>query len=232
MSESDRLVQEQIRYYEDRAPEYEDLWFRRGALDLGPGGNAAWFAETSAVEEAVDAFDASGTVLEIACGSGILTRRLAPRASRLVAVDTSSAMLERNRSRFGRPTVEFVQADVFEWEPGERFDAIVMGAFISHVPPDRFDRFWERLRSWLAPDGEVFLVDELPLPGAVPPEERVEGGPWYAHRRWLADGREYTVVKIFYEPNHLAAELNALGWDADLWTSRERFYFGTVRPRS
>ena len=56
--ESDRLVAEQIRYYDDRASEYEDLWFRRGRYDMGQDFNEGWFRETALVEAAVDAFDA------------------------------------------------------------------------------------------------------------------------------------------------------------------------------
>ena len=104
--EADRLVAEQIRYYDDRASEYEDLWFRRGRYDMGPDFNDGWFRETALVEAAVDAFDASGSVLELACGSGIWTRRLAPRARRLVAVDSSSSMIELNRGRFGAANVD------------------------------------------------------------------------------------------------------------------------------
>jgi demethylmenaquinone methyltransferase/2-methoxy-6-polyprenyl-1,4-benzoquinol methylase len=105
MSEdADRLVAEQIRYYDDRASEYEDLWFRRGRYDMGSEFNEGWFRETALVEAAVDAFDAGGSVLELACGSGIWTRRLAPRARRLVAVDSSSSMIELNAGASARPT--------------------------------------------------------------------------------------------------------------------------------
>ena len=38
----ERILQEQARYYESRAPEYDDVWFRRGPYDLGPEGNGAW----------------------------------------------------------------------------------------------------------------------------------------------------------------------------------------------
>jgi hypothetical protein len=36
--------------------------------------------------------------------------------------------------------VEYVHADVFAWEPVERFDAALTGFFVSHIPPDRFAR--------------------------------------------------------------------------------------------
>jgi RimJ/RimL family protein N-acetyltransferase/SAM-dependent methyltransferase len=227
----DALLAEQIRYYDDRAAEYEDLWFRRGRYDVDPAFNEAWFRETATVEAAADAFDASGAVLEIACGSGLWTWRLAPRAHRLVAVDSSSAMLELNRRRFDGPNVEYVRADVFAWDPGKRFDAAFAGFFVSHVPPDRFRAFFARLASWLEPGAELFLVDDVVGPDRPYSGDAVEGGPAFAHRRRLADGREYVIVKCFYEPKGLVAALDDAGWDADIMTSGVYFLYGTARPR-
>jgi demethylmenaquinone methyltransferase/2-methoxy-6-polyprenyl-1,4-benzoquinol methylase len=228
--EVERLLAEQIRYYDDRAPEYEDLWFRRGRHDRGRGFNERWFAETAIVEAAADAFDATGMVLELACGSGLWTRRLAPRARRLVAVDSSPTMLALNRERFGGPNVEYVQADVFDWEPGERFDAIFTGFFVSHIPPERFARFWGRVATWLTPEGRVFLVDDAAGPGRPYSGAAVPDGLPFAHRRELPGEREYTIVKVFYEPEELAAALDAVGWDADLRRSGVHLLYGTARP--
>ncbi|MDP9296539.1 MAG: class I SAM-dependent methyltransferase, partial [Actinomycetota bacterium] len=128
-----RLLREQIRYYDDRAPEYEDLWYRRGRHDLGPDFNTRWFEETAIVEAAVDAAASEGSVLEIGCGSGLWTRRLAGSASRYVALDSSRTMLELNRGRNDGSNTEYVLADAFDWEPSTdaQFDLIFFGFFIS-----------------------------------------------------------------------------------------------------
>src|SRR5262245_45471059 len=115
--EVERILQDQARYYEHRAPEYDDVWFRRGPYDLGAEGNRRWFEETARLERAVDDLDASGIVLELACGTGIFTRRLAPRARRLIAVDAAAATLSINRERVADPRVEYVHGDLFDWDP-------------------------------------------------------------------------------------------------------------------
>lgn len=229
--EVDRLLAEQIRYYEARAAEYEDLWFRRGRHDRGPAFNERWFRETAIIEAAADSFDASGRVLELACGTGVWTRRLASRATQLVAVDSSPATIELNSGRYGTPNVAYIQADLFDWEPDGRFDAAFIGFFVSHIPPDRWSAFWTRLASWLEPGASAFIVDDAAGPGRPYSGDAVEGGPAFAHRRRLADGREYTIVKRFYEPAELVAGLDAVGWDADIRGSGGHFQFGTVRPR-
>jgi Methyltransferase domain len=227
----ERILAEQIRYYDDRAPEYEDLWFRRGRYDRGLAFNERWFDETAIAEAAVDAFAWSGTVLELACGSRLWTRRLAPRARRLVAVDSSPMMLERNRSRFGGPNVAYEQADLLAWEPGERFDAIFTGFFVSHIPPDGFAAFWRRVASWRAPGGAVFLVDDEAGPERPYSGDVVHGGPAFAHRRRLPGDREYTIVKVFYSPGSLTEAFDAVGWEAELRSTGEHFLYGTARAR-
>jgi SAM-dependent methyltransferase len=228
------ILREQHRYYEDRASEYDDVWYRRGIYDLGPDGNERWFEETARLEAAVDALKISGLVLELAAGTGLFTRHLAPCADRLIAVDAAAPALAINRSRVSGPNVEHVIADLFRWEPpeGMRFDWIFFAFLISHILPDRLHEFWDRIAGWLAPGGRVFFCDDLEGAEArhSNPGESVDGGPEFAHRRRLSDGREYTIVKVFYGPAVLRDRLAALGWTADIRTTGEEFFYGTARP--
>jgi SAM-dependent methyltransferase len=231
----DRILDEQARYYEARAPEYDDVWYRRGRYDLGPEGNARWFDETARLEAAVDAFGATGEVLELACGTGLFTRRLAPRARHLTALDGSAAMIEANRARVRDPRVTYVRADLFAWEPpaGVRYDAIFSSFLISHILPDRFEDFWERLARWLAPTGRVFFCDDVAGAEARPsnPGDPVDDGPDFAHRRRLSTGQEYTIVKVFHQPEGLTQALSDLGWAAVIETTGVEFFYGiATRP--
>jgi SAM-dependent methyltransferase len=223
------LLANQIRYYEDRADIYEKLYERRDEHDLGPEGNARWFAETSILESSIGSLDVRGSVLEIACGTGLWTRWLAPRASRLVCVDSSPRMLQRNRELVGDPGIHYVLADVFEWGPAERFDVIVMGFFVSHIPPGRFTGFWDGVRRWLTPRGVVWFCDDAAGPDRPRTGDRVSGIP-HAHRRRLR-GREYTIVKVFYESEELGVKLSGLGWDADVRSAGSDLLYGTAKAR-
>lgn len=229
--EDEDLVREQIRYYDDRADAYDDVYFRRGTHDVDPDFNTRWAAETSQLEASLAAVDASGDVLELACGTGLWTRFLAPRARSLVAVDASGHMLERTRERVRDAHVKYVRADVFGWEPDTTFDLIVVGFFVAHVPPSRFDAFWASVARWLRPDGVVWIADDSsgrmrPYSGA-----EVVGGPAHAHHRRLGT-RGYTIVKMFWKPEDLTAKLGELGWDAELSGTGEHFLVGTARPHS
>jgi demethylmenaquinone methyltransferase/2-methoxy-6-polyprenyl-1,4-benzoquinol methylase len=206
-----RLIEEQQRYYRARAPEYDDWWLRRGRYDFGPESNERWFAEAAEVERLLAEFDPRGRVLELAAGTGLWTRHLAGYADSLTAVDAAPETLELNRARVDGD-VEYVVADLFAWEPPRRFDVCFFGFWLSHVPPSRFAEFWRLVDRALEPDGRFFLVDSAdPTPGA--PSVQVDE---HRSRRTLADGREFEVVKRWYEPNALERDLEALGWRASI----------------
>jgi trans-aconitate methyltransferase len=61
---------------------------------------------------ACDAPASAGDVLELACGTGLWTQRLAPHAASLTAIDGSPEMLERCRARVNDPGVRYVTADL------------------------------------------------------------------------------------------------------------------------
>jgi SAM-dependent methyltransferase len=231
----DRILQEQAHYYEARASEYDDVWYRRGPFDMGPEANARWFEEVARLEAAIDEFDASGDVLELAAGTGLITRRIAPRATSLIAMDASASVLEINRARIGDdPSVEYVQADIYEWEPpgGRRFDEIVFTFLLSHVPPQRFEEFWARIARWLKPDGRVFFADDRHEGETRPSNPGIQAseGHDFAHVRQLHDGREFTIVKIFYTPEGIVEELAPLGWHVDAATTGDEFVYGVATP--
>jgi SAM-dependent methyltransferase/ribosomal protein S18 acetylase RimI-like enzyme len=226
----DDLLRSQIAYYDDRAPTYEDRWYRRGAHDRGSWVNDRWFAETAIAEADLRSIDATGDVLEVACGSGIWTKILAPRARRLVALDASTQMIRRNRLSVADPKVDYRLADVFVWDTDERFDLIVAGFFVSHVPPSRFEGFFAKLARWLRPDGRLWLVDDA-NPSSTPSADAASlAGTHHAHRRLVGEN-EYTIVKLFYPPEVLTALLDRLGWVADLRATGEHLLVGTARPR-
>jgi SAM-dependent methyltransferase len=205
------VLAEQKRYYAARAPEYDDWWFRRGRFALEPEELARWEDDVAEAEAALGAFRPSGRILELAAGTGLWTRHLVRYADRLVAVDASPQTLEVNRGRVdGR--VEYVLADLFEWEPAEAFDLVFFSFWLSHVPEARFDAFWGLVRAALAPGGRVFLVDS----GAGDPEHNVIDRADEHETRSLADGRTFRIVKRRRSPEELAERVRPLGFELEL----------------
>lgn len=222
MLRPDDLIEEQIAYYRARAPEYDDWWFKRGRFQRPPEVRRRWASEVARLDASLEAFDPRGDVLELAAGTGLFTQRLAACAASVTAVDASPEALVRNQERVGAGgSVEYVLADVFAWEPPRRFDVVFFSFWISHVPPGRFDAFWDLVDRALVLGGRAYLIDN-----EVPRD-------WYdghdgVTRRELADGRAFDIVKVYWSPEALEARLAPLGWRADLRSTGEFFVHGSV----
>jgi SAM-dependent methyltransferase len=148
---------------------------------------------------ALEDFGVTGHVLELACGPGAWTERLLERATSVTAVDAAPEMLARAKARVGHDRVRFIQADLFAWTPDRRYDVVCFGFWLSHVPLDRFESFWELVDSCLEPTGRVFFVDDA----YRTPDELIEGGASSTIRRRLNDGTAYRAVKVPHRPADL-----------------------------
>jgi demethylmenaquinone methyltransferase/2-methoxy-6-polyprenyl-1,4-benzoquinol methylase len=201
------LLGEQKRYYAERAPEYDDWWYRRGRYELEPDALARWQADVAEADVALEEFGPRGSVLELAAGTGIWTRKLVRRAERVVAVDANAETLALNTT-----DAALIRADVFEWRPAEPFDLVFFSFWLSHVPEERFDEFWDLVRGALAPGGRVFLVDS----GAGDTAHTGTHQADWKETRSLADGRTFRIVKRRWTPEELAQRVRPLGFDLDL----------------
>jgi demethylmenaquinone methyltransferase/2-methoxy-6-polyprenyl-1,4-benzoquinol methylase len=228
MDES-RLLKEQVEYYRARAAEYDEWFFREGRYDRGSEHRAQWLGEVAAVEAALRDALPPGNVLELACGTGLWTRHLAKRHSHIVAVDASPEAIEINRERVKSDAVDYIVADLFRGLPSGPFDAVFFGFWLSHVPPSKFDAFWEGVRTSLGPNGSVFFVDSL-LEQASTALDHAPLDESGAVRRRLNDGREFSVVKVFYEPTTLERLLSERGWTGWVRSSGRFFLYGLVAP--
>jgi demethylmenaquinone methyltransferase/2-methoxy-6-polyprenyl-1,4-benzoquinol methylase len=218
------VLEEQIAYYRARAGEYDEWWWRLGRYDRGPQGNAEWFGEVEQLQRALAEFGPSGRVLELACGTGIWTRELARYATSLTLVDSSPEVLAINAERVQHPHVSRIQADLFSWQPPQRYDVVFFSFWLSHVPPAAFERFWVFVADCLDGGGRAFFIDSLSYDGAG---ARDQAEP---ERRRLNDGRVFNIVKIYYTPAELQARLAALGWQANVQATPNYFLFGSATP--
>jgi demethylmenaquinone methyltransferase/2-methoxy-6-polyprenyl-1,4-benzoquinol methylase len=221
----DSLLAEQVAYYEARAPEYDRM------LDAGNGYNDALGGLTSTVvEDALASSPMAGDALEIACGTGLWTRRLLRHVTSVTALDASPAMLDLHAHRVPEPNVRRLRADVFDWTPDRAYDAVFFSFWLSHVPPDRFDVFWQVVADALRPAGSVFFVDERAWDGHEAHERQLGDARGTTLRR-LDDGREYRMVKRYYEPAELQQRLAPLGWNIAAYAADERIIYGSGRRR-
>lgn len=107
-------------------------------------------------------------VLEIGCGTGALTRKIAQTGAHVDALDASPAMLaeaEKTLLAAGcNEQVEFHNLDAVmiadEFEPGS-FDRIVAALVFSEMPPAVQSYVLRACRTLLAPGGQLLIADEV-----------------------------------------------------------------------
>ena len=175
-------------YYDRRAPEYDE-WYR-GAGRFAERDRPGWGQEVEALGLALAALPPART-LDVACGTGFLTRLL---PGELVGLDQSEAMLEEAHRQ--APEATYVQGDALSlpFEDGA-FERVFTAHFYGHLEDGDQERFVAEARR-LAP--ELVVVDSA-LREDVEPEERQE--------RILNDGSRWEVYKRYFEPDALAREL-------------------------
>lgn len=214
-SDLEALLAEQLAYYRARAPEYSET-----AIPDVPVGEL--LIARDAVMAALDGFRPSGQVLELACGPGTRTTQLLRYADDVTAVDGAPEMLALAARKVGNERVRFLRADLFAWEPGQTYDVVFFGFWLSHVPLERFEGFWELVDRCLKPDGRVAFVDDAYRTA----DESIQGGPPSVIERHLTDGTAFRAIKVAHTPGLLEQRLGRLGWDVSVSYLAGPFFWG------
>jgi demethylmenaquinone methyltransferase/2-methoxy-6-polyprenyl-1,4-benzoquinol methylase len=191
-------------YYDKRATEYDDWYLGRGLF--AERDRPDWEAEVLLLTDVVAGLPPART-LDVACGTGFLTRHL---HGDVVALDQSERMLEQTAAQAPRATV--VQGDALALPfPDATFDRVFTGHFYGHLRDD------ERLafRTEAARVARELVVVDSARAAADADEsvqERVlnDGSRWEVYKRWftgaglaaelggghvLHDGRWFVVVR-------------------------------------
>ena len=175
-------------YYHARAREYDDWWLGRGPF--ADRHRPGWDEEREELERVVASLPAART-LDVACGTGFLTRYL---RGDVTGLDQSDAMLALAAEQAADAT--FVQGDALDLPFGDgAFDRVFASYFYCHLEEDDRMRFLAEARRVAA---ELVIVASR-LKDEVEPERYEE--------RMLQDGSRWTVFKRYFRPEELVGEL-------------------------
>lgn len=176
------------QYYDTRAPEYDEWYLGLGRFaELDRPG---WEQDLLALERAVATL-APAKTLDVACGTGFLTRHL---RGEITALDQSPRMLDVAAKRLPSATLVRGDALALPFDDGA-FERIFTGHFYGHLDPPGRVAFLAQARRVAA---ELIVVDAALREDHAPEE-------WQT--RVLNDGSRYQVYKRFFDPEALADEL-------------------------
>jgi 2-polyprenyl-3-methyl-5-hydroxy-6-metoxy-1,4-benzoquinol methylase len=174
------------------------------------------------------------SVLDLACGEGLYTRKVKERgAARVLGVDISPAMiaLAEDQERSHPLGIEYVCCDVRTMPDLGLFD-LVIAAYLLHYAPGEAElaEMCERIASHLGPGGRFISLNENPQQSL----EQYAGYTQYGFNKnaeaplrdgspityWLVSGREMISFTAFfyctgtYERVFRAAGLTTVQWHA------------------
>ncbi len=175
-------------YYERRAREYDE-WYEGAGL-FSARDRPGWSEELDRLIEVIRLLPETVT-LDVACGTGFLSRHL---RGRVVGLDQSPSMLAIARDRLAGGRVVLGDALSIGLRSAG-FGRVFTGHFYGHLPPGERAAFLAEARR-LAP--ELVIVDSAPRPG-TPAEDWQE--------RVLNDGSRHRVYKRYLTGPQLAGEI-------------------------
>jgi ubiquinone/menaquinone biosynthesis C-methylase UbiE len=175
-------------YYDRRAPEYDE-WYR-GIGRFAERDRPGWEEDLDGLRATLVRLTPART-LDVACGTGFLTRHL---PGEIVGLDQSESMLEEARRQARSATFVHGDALTLPFEDGS-FDRLFTAHFYGHLEERERERFLSEARR-VAP--ELVVVDASVHAGDAREE-------W--QERILNDGSRWEVYKRYFEPEALAQEL-------------------------
>lgn len=142
-------------------------WERRWATT--PDAGFDWFTGDQVPEELAELLARddllAGAALDVGCGSGNITVRIAERFRPTIGFDVALPAIRKARQR-GRDGLHFVVAASPDFPfPDEAFAFIFDRGCLQHVPRATWPIYFESLQRMLVPGG----LAELLIPGQQPP---------------------------------------------------------------
>lgn len=186
---SARVIDDGMRaYYAARAPEYDDWWLSTGLF--ASRDRPGWTEEVDQLIRVVESLPAA-SVLDVACGTGFLTRHL---RGTVTAIDQSDQMVAIASARLPEAVVAVGDAVPLMFRAGA-FDRVFTSHFYGHLQPDERTAFLAECRRV---GRELVIVDSAP---------RSEADAEQVHERVLNDGSRHQVFKRFFRAPQLAEEI-------------------------
>jgi SAM-dependent methyltransferase len=191
------LRQSMLRYYDERAPEYEEAYLK-GTGTASIRDPRVFLAEIPMLEHVVERFG-RGRVLDVACGTAYWLPRYARRCSHITLLDQSEKMLDESRKKAASLGIldrcSIVRADFLDYEcPRGSYDSALIGFLFSHLTGDQERLAFAQFEALLDDDGEFLILD------SAWSAQRAQVNTKVGHQeRRLNDGTRFEIYKRYFD---------------------------------
>ncbi|MBK8489483.1 MAG: class I SAM-dependent methyltransferase [Saprospirales bacterium] len=184
-----------IQYYKDRAEEYEKVYLkeeRQEGIAQITRYLQEWFLGKS--------------LIEVACGTGFWTERIAQTATHIYGFDINPAVLDIARSKTYASPVAF---EVLSYEDLPKapfgYDALYGGFIWSHIPREKLPAFVDSCLRKVPESGMLVFTDNTWVAGNSTPIYHTDQHGNTYQRRTLENGEDYLVLKNYFSREELEA---------------------------
>jgi len=182
-------------YYNERAPEYDEIYMGKGPASIS--NPDAYKTETTILAQLVEQY-CVGNHLDMPCGTGFWLPHYAQKCQHMTLVDQSENMLAECRKKASEARVlnkcQFICTDI--WHDDflhDQFDSILFGFFISHLPPEEEAKLFSMLRILLTNGGTFLILDSI-----WSAERAAHRNKEGVQERILNDGRRFDIYKKYF----------------------------------
>lgn len=195
-----------VAYYKERAREYENIYLKPERQD-----------DLRRAAAILQELFKDKTIIEIACGTGYWTEKIAQTAKHVFASDINEAVLEVAQQKdIGAEKVSFSVGDIYSLAPGNKCDGLFGGFIWSHMPLQQLDAFIDTVNKAVGRGGRIVFMDNNYVAGSSTPISRTDEDGNTFQTRQLSDGSEHEVLKNFPGEAFLRDKLKGLGEDIEV----------------
>jgi len=190
-----------VSYYKDRAEEYEKIYSKPERQE-----------DLKSAATILQEIFADKQVLEIACGTGYWTKKIAVTATSIFATDINESVIEIAKKKdFSSKQVSFGIADIYNFSGNNKFESLFGGFIWSHILLQDLDKFLSTVNSLVSPGSTVVFMDNNFVEGSNHPiTERDAHGNSFQTRK-LEDNTTHLVLKNFPTEIFLQQKLKDIG---------------------
>ncbi len=190
------VEQEIYNYYNERAPEYEEI-YTMGAGPASIPDLSAYREEVKTVPKLISKYVGENHI-DIACGTAFWLPFYHHKCQSITLIDQSANMIEESREKVKKLHIqekaELICKNILKYNfPEKLYDSVLAGLLVSHLTNKEENKLFERLKYTLKPGGNLILLESAWTGERAKAREKTG-----LQKRILNDGREFTILKRYF----------------------------------